>query len=232
MARIAVTLYTMGRERTMKKMTLKKATAGVLAWSLLGTSAGQPAWAAGAKVVEVVPASFSGNGLGGISAGGAAVNRIDALNLLPLLSQLSLQQLSVLHSEPLKTQPLVAQLMALQVQPIAALASFKASDDPANAALYRILGHPDAIAGQRDALVPVIGQENFQKLLTTAKEINKLAGQNSALREALSSGENPAAALQRFKEHFDGAGELVAGLGNTAVVSGVGSGLKSPPSGL
>jgi formylglycine-generating enzyme required for sulfatase activity/energy-coupling factor transporter ATP-binding protein EcfA2 len=222
----------MGRERTMKKMTLKKATAAVLAWSLLGASAGQPAWAAGAKVVEVVPASFSGNGLGGISAGGAAANRIDALNLQPLLSQLSLQQLSVLHSEPLKTQPLVAQLMALQVQPIAALASFKASDDPANAALYQILGHPDAISEQRDALVPVIGQENFQKLLTTAQELNKLAGQNSALREALSSGANPTAALQRFKEHFDGAGELVAGLGNTAVVSGAGSGLKSPPSGL
>ena len=133
MARIAVTLYTMGRKRTMKKMTLKKATAAVLACSLLGASAGQPAWAAGGKVVEVVPASFSGNVLGGISAGGAAANRIDALNLQPLLSQLSLQQLSVLHSEPLKTQPLVAQLMALQVQPIAALARIKASDDPADA---------------------------------------------------------------------------------------------------
>ena len=227
-----MTLYTMGRERTMKKMTLKKATAAVLAWSLLGASAGQPTWAAGAKVVEVVPASVSGNVLGGISAGGAAVNRVDALNLQPLLSQLSLQQLNVLHSEPLKTQPLVAQLMALQVQPIAALERFKASGDPANAALYRILGHPDAISEQRDALVPVIGPENFQNLLTTAKELNKLAGQNSALREALSSGENPAAALQRFKEHFDGAGESVAGLEDAGTVSGVGTGMKSHPSGL
>lgn len=224
--------YAMGRERTMKKMILKKATAAVLAWSLLGASVGQPAWAVGAKCVEVVPASFSGNALGGISAGGAAANRVAALNLQPLLSQLSLQQLSVLHSEPLKTQPLVAQLMALQVQPIAALERFKASDDPANAALYQILGRPDAISEQRDALVPVIGQENFQKLLTTAKELNKLAGQNSAVAEVLSSGGNPATALQRFKEHFDGAGESVAGLEDITAVSGVGTGLKNPHSGL
>ncbi|MEK7716393.1 MAG: hypothetical protein AAB322_01425, partial [Pseudomonadota bacterium] len=140
--------------------------------------------------------------------------------------------MSVLHSEPLKTQPLVAQLMALQVQPIAALERFKASADPANAALYRILGHPDALSEQRDALVAVIGQDNFQKLLATAKELNNLAGRDSAVAQALSMGGNPSAALQRFKEHFDGAGESVAGLEDAGPVSSVGTGLKSHPSGL
>ncbi len=224
-----MTRYTAGLEReAMQTRALRKATAIVLACSLLGASTGQQAWAAGAKSVEVVPESFAG----GMSVGGgAAATRIDSLNLQPLLSQLSLPQLNALHSEPLKTQPLVAQLMALQIQPIAALERFKASEDPANVALYQILSHPDAISEQRDAIASVIGPENFHKLLTTAQDLNKLAGQNSAVREALSSGGNPAAALRQFTKYFDGAGETIAGIEDSAV-SGSGAGLKSQPNGL
>lgn len=167
---------------------IKKRPAALLAGALLVSATGVRAWAAGVKGVQTAQ---------------------------PLPSQLP--PLTALHCEPLRTQPLLARLMALQVQPIAALERLKASEEPAEAALHQLLSHPEVLTEQRDALAPVIGAENFQKLLAAAADLNRLAGQNSAVRQALSSGADPAAALRQFKSHFDGAGEPVAGFeGSTA----------------
>ena len=146
------------------------------------------------EAVEAVP--DIANPLGGTAISPGTSGSGVSVAMQPLLSQLSLQQLTAINAAPLQTQPLVAQLMVLQAQPVAALGYLKASPEPSDALLYKVLSHPEAIAEQREALSARIGPENFSKLAATANELNKLAGQNSTVREMLASGVNPAAALK------------------------------------
>lgn len=119
----------------------------------------------------------------------------------------------------LSSQGLMAQLAAIQAHPVEALERLKVSQALADAALYKVLAHPEVIAKQGEALTAMIGPENFQTLVVAAQELNKLAGQNDVVRELLSSGGNPAAALEDFKRHFDGAVQQTSVLGDAGAVS-------------
>lgn len=205
---------------------MKKILAANLALTLLLTSMGvSPLDAFGSGVKTVRP--VSGDGGGTIANSGPNISVIQ-----PLWSHLSLQQLTALQAQPLQAQPLLARLMVLHARPIAALERLKTSAEPMDAALYHVLVHPKAISEQREALTARIGPDNFQTLVTTVRELNKLAGQNSAVREMLSAGGSPAAALEEFKKHFDGVAQVNAGCGDSTVVSAIGNGMNIAPSGL
>ncbi len=219
----------------MNPMIWKKAAASALVGALWAATVGavpRRAWAAVVIGAEAAVGRSAAGSAGTAAAGRAAGASIEALDLQPLLSQLSLRQLTELQSEPPKTLPLAAQLMALQVQPIAALARIKASVSPADASLHRILSHPEVLAERRGALIPVIGRDNVQKLEATAKALGELADGNSAVREALASGSGPAEAFRAFMGQFDGAGAAPARLGDSTPVMVVGNDRTSPPSGL
>ena len=172
----------------MGKISNPVASALALAWIL----SGHPALAANVHgKVEPVP----GN-LGGMNA----VNPAGQVNITPGMNLIgSLQMPQGL------SQGLITQLAAVQAHPIEALERLKVSQALPDVALYKVLAHPEVIARQGEALAAAIGPENFQAVATTARELNSLAEQNGTVRELLSSGGNPSAALEDFKRQFDGA---------------------------
>ena len=172
----------------MEKIRNPLASAMALAWIL----SGHPAFAANVHgKVEPVPGNL---------IGANAVNPVGQVNITPGMGLIgSLQMPQGL------SQGLITQLAAVQAHPIEALERLKVSQALPDVALYKVLAHPEIIAGQREALAAAIGPENFQALAATARELNRLAEQNATVRELLSSGGNPSAALEDFKRQFDGA---------------------------
>ena len=172
----------------MGKIRNPVASALALAWIL----SGHPAFAANVHgKVEPVPGNLFGAN---------AVNPVGQVNITPGMNLIgSLQMPQGL------SQGLITQLAAVQAHPIEALERLKVSQALPDVALYKVLAHPEVIARQGEALAAAIGPENFQALAATARELNRLAEQNATVRELLSSGGNPSAALEDFKRQFDGA---------------------------